>query len=184
MWVPVDDSTTMVYNWDYLPSERQDPRRRPASADEDGSIPLWFRDARLEMGAGNAFGAEVDVSNGFRSIQNRGNRYLIDRQVQKTQTYTGIPGINVQDRAVQESMGRTADRTLERLGTTDRAIITARRMLLKAIATVEEGGNPPGVGASYYDLRPGERVIAKQASWLEEMNDLHRTIAESIASPV
>ena len=56
---------------------------------------------------------------------------MIDRQVQKTQTYTGITGINTQDRAVQESMGAIADRTLERLGTTDRAIIHARRILLQ-----------------------------------------------------
>ena len=30
----------------------------------------------------------------FRSLRNRRNRYLIDRQVQKTESYTGIVGVN------------------------------------------------------------------------------------------
>jgi hypothetical protein len=153
----------MVYNWDYLPEGREDTtgRRRPRS-DEP-----WFRDARLEMGTGNAFGTEVDPQT-FRSLQNRGNHYRIDRAVQKAQTYTGIPGINVQDRAVQESMGAIADRSLERLGTTDRAIITTRRLLLSAIEAMERGEEPPGVKNSYYGLRPGEKVLPKDASWIEE----------------
>ena len=36
---------------------------------------------------------------------------MIDRQVQKTRTFTGIVGTNTQDRAVQESMGRIVDRS-------------------------------------------------------------------------
>jgi hypothetical protein len=174
MWVPIDDATTMVYNWDYLPEGREDAtgHRTPRT---DAA---WFRDARLEMGTGNAFGTEVDPVT-FRSLQNRGNRYLIDRRVQKTRTYTGIPGINVQDRAVQESMGAIADRSLERLGTTDRAIITTRRLLLNAIAAVERGDGPAGVSASYYELRPGEKVLPKNASWMEAFG-----LIEAIETPV
>jgi len=33
------------------------------------------------------------------------NDWMIDRQVQKNETFTGIDGINTQDRAVQEGMG-------------------------------------------------------------------------------
>ena len=127
----------------------------------------WFRDARRPAGAGNAFGTDVDVISNFRSKRNMDNKYLIDRQVQKTQTYTGIEGINCQDRAVQESMGPIADRTLERLGTTDRAIIHARRTLLKAIRTVQDGGEPPGVAPSYYGLRAYETVLPKGVYWYD-----------------
>ena len=175
MWVPIDDATTMVYNWDYLPEGREDTTgRRLPRTDQP-----WFRDAQLEMGTGNAFGTEVDPQT-FQSLQNRRNRYLVDRRVQKTQTYTGIPGINVQDRAVQESMGAIADRSLERLGTTDRAIITTRRLLLNAVQAVEQGTEPPGVSASYYRLRPGEKVLPKSASWMEEFG-LVEAIKPSIA---
>ena len=49
--------------------------------------------------------------------------------MQKTESYTGIDGINVQDRAIQESMGRIVDRSKEHLGPADKAIIQARKLL-------------------------------------------------------
>ncbi len=112
------------------------------------------------------------MENGFRSIRNRDNKFLIDREMQRTQTYTGITGTNTQDRAIQESMGGIADRTLERLGTTDRAIIAARRYLVQAVQTVQEGGDPPGVSASYYKARAIERIVDKDKSWFEELRPL------------
>jgi hypothetical protein len=121
------------------------------------------------VGAGNEFGVDVDPDNDFRSVRNRANKYMIDRHLQKTQTYTGITGINTQDRAVQESMGRIADRSLERLGTTDRAIIAARRFLQQAVDTVEDGGDPPGVAPTYYKLRAIEKVLPKDVRWFEAM---------------
>ena len=142
---------------------------------------IWFRDARRPVGAGNAFGTDVDVTNNFRSQRNMDNKYLIDRQAQKTQTYTGIEGINCQDRAVQESMGPIADRTLERLGTTDRAIIHARRTLLKAIRTVQDGGDPPGVAPTYYGLRAYETVLPKGVYWYEAINANFRLEAKTVA---
>ena len=174
MWVPMDDDNTMVFNWDYLPPDREAPVRDDRAVSVGPETPIWFRDARLQIGAGNGFGSDVDVAAGFRSVQNRGNRYKIDRQMQKSQTFTGIPGINVQDRAVQESMGRIADRSLERLGTTDRAIIAARRALLNAVACVEAGQDPPGLSTSYYDLRPGEIVIPKETDWIEAAQPILR----------
>jgi phenylpropionate dioxygenase-like ring-hydroxylating dioxygenase large terminal subunit len=168
MWVPMDDDNTMVFNWDYLPLERNDPKGDRVPQRQAEQLPVWFRDAGLEIGAGNSFGSDVDVGDGFRSVQNRGNLYKIDRRVQKTQTFTGIVGVNVQDRAVQESMGRIADRSLERLGTTDRAIITARRQLLQAVADVAAGSDPPGLAPTYYDLRPGELILPKGADWYSE----------------
>jgi phenylpropionate dioxygenase-like ring-hydroxylating dioxygenase large terminal subunit len=151
LWVPVDDETTMVYNFTYTYGPE------PLSENE-----------RLLVGTGNQFGVDIDVDDGFRSIRNRRNRYMIDRLVQKTQTFTGIQGTNTQDRAVQESMGRVVDRTYERLGTTDRAIITARRLLLQAVEQFQAGGDPPGLNG-YYKLRAIERVIGQDENWLEAM---------------
>jgi phenylpropionate dioxygenase-like ring-hydroxylating dioxygenase large terminal subunit len=166
MWVPMDDENTMVYNWDFLPDTRPDRANRLVAEE---NRPIWFRDHQLEIGFGNAYGPDVDPMSNFSSLRNADNKYKIDRQVQKTQTYTGIEGGNVQDRAIQESMGAIADRTLERLGTTDRAIITSRRMLLKAVQTVMDGGDPPGVSPSYYSLRGVERVLPKNVYWYDDM---------------
>jgi hypothetical protein len=186
MWVPIDDENTMVYNRsailvDGLPASNRAGRTRrdgefevPGPVPDDVDMPIWFRDARRPVGAGNSFGTDVDVEHGFRSVRNADNHYLIDRQVQKTQTYTGIEGINTQDRAVQESMGPIADRTLERLGTTDRAIIHARRTLLKAVKIVQDGGDPPGLGQTYYGLRAYETVLPKGLYWYDAIKDRFR----------
>jgi len=79
--------------------------------------------------------------------------------VQRTESYTGIDGINQQDRALQETMGRIVDRSKEHLGPADKAIIAMRRLLLQAVKTVQAGGAPPAVDPSYYTIRAIERII-------------------------
>jgi len=145
IWVPMDDETTMVFNWDY--SE---------------TAPLTDDD-RLERRLGNG-PLDVDQST-FRSIRNKRNNYMLDRQVQKTETFTGIEGINAQDRAIQESMGRVVDRTREHLGPADKAVIQARRLLLQAVKTVGEGGTPRGIAGTYYGLRAVDAVLPRDADW-------------------
>src|SRR5215472_11311286 len=113
------------------------------------SAPLSEED-RLEQAIGN--GPEHVDQTTFRSKANRDNADLIDRAVQKTETFTGIDGINVQDRAIQESMGPICDRSQEHLGPADKGIIQMRRLLREAVNAVRAGGTPTGVAPSYYDL--------------------------------
>ena len=91
--------------------------------------------------------------------------WLIDRQVQKTETFTGIHGINTQDRAVQETMGPIVDRTLEHLGAADRAIIATRKLLESAVRAVGDGGDPPGASDAYYELRAVDEVLPVADDW-------------------
>ena len=63
----------------------------------------------------------------------------------KTDTFTGIDGINAQDVAIQESMGAIVNRTKDNLSRSDMVIVVARRMLLQAARTVADGGDPPAV---------------------------------------
>jgi hypothetical protein len=176
----MDDENTVVYNWSYnygpesSLSEESLPTiftRAGGDSPLDGieQDPLWLRDAHRPIGGGNSYGADIDVAANFRATRNMDNHYKIDRQMQKTANYTGIIGTNAQDRAIQESMGPVADRTLERLGTTDRAIITTRRTLLKALQLVQDGGTPPGVDATYYKLRAIERVLPVGVPWFEAL---------------
>ena len=145
IWVPIDDENTMVYNWEYS---------------LDG--PLTDED-RLERRLGNG-PADVDQTT-FRSRKNRANNYLLDRRVQKTESFTGIDGINIQDRAIQEAMGPIVDRSREHLGPADRAIIQARRLLLDATKVTAEGGTPLGVEPTYGGLAAAEAVLPKGADW-------------------
>src|SRR5438309_11496128 len=133
----------MVFNWEYSLGE-----------------PLTAED-RLGRGLGNG-PLDVDQST-FRSIRNKRNNYMLDRQVQKTETFTGIEGINAQDRAIQESMGRVVDRTREHLGPADKAVIQARRLLLQAVKTIGEGGTPRGIAGTYYGLRAVDAVSPRDA---------------------
>jgi len=162
MWVPMDDATTMVYNWEYSLTDA------PLS-DEDRH--------EIERRLGNG-PHDVDQTT-FRSIRNRGNNYLLDRQVQKTESFTGIEGINTQDRAVQESMGIVVDRSREHLGPADRAVIQARRLLLEAVRATEKGDALRGVAPTYYALTPGEAVLPRGADWRQiSTPDVSRVPAE------
>jgi phenylpropionate dioxygenase-like ring-hydroxylating dioxygenase large terminal subunit len=145
-WVPMDDHTTMVYNWEYSATGE----------------PLSDQD-RLERRLGNG-PEDVDQAT-FRARRHRGNDYLLDRRVQKTETFTGIEGINTQDRAIQESMGPVVDRSREHLGPADRAVIQARRLLLQAVRIAEGGGMPSGLAPSYGAIRAAEAVLPREADW-------------------
>jgi len=149
IWVPMDDENCMVYNWSY----------------NFGGKELTQAE-REERALGRAPG---NLMPDFRSIRNKHNDWLIDRQVQKNETFTGIEGINNQDQAVQESMGPIVDRSKESLSNSDMAIVHARRLLLEAANTVTDGGDPPGVGPSYYNLRAIDRVLPAGAKWRDEL---------------
>jgi phthalate 4,5-dioxygenase len=155
IWVPIDDENTMVYNWAYSVTDA------PLSDDD-----------RLERGIGNG-PLHVDPTT-FRCYANRQNNYLIDRSVQRTMSFTGIDGVNVQDRAIQETMGRIVDRSKEHLGPADKAIIQLRRLLRRAVDTAAAGGTPAGVRPSYYRLRAAETVVPRAADW-------RRSVAEGLA---
>ena len=67
------------------------------------------------------------------------NDYGINREEQRHLTYSGVREFISQDFMVTESMGPIYDRTQERLGTSDKAIIRMRRLLLAAAKRVAAG---------------------------------------------
>jgi phthalate 4,5-dioxygenase oxygenase subunit len=150
IWVPVDDENTWVYNWAY---------------GYDHTVPL-SEEYKNGYEAKDGRAPEDYVPGTFFLRQNRENDYLIDRQLQKTSSFTGIPGVNTQDFAMQEGMGAIPDRSEEHLGTSDRAIIAARRMLSDAISAVQRGETPPGADpATYRNARPHDAVVRKGTDW-------------------
>jgi len=111
-------------------------------------------------------GREDHIPGTFRLKRNQSNDYMIDRQMQKTQNYTGIVGVNTQDFALQEGMGPICDRSKEFLGTSDKAIVGMRRLLLEAIAVNEKGGIPRALDPNTYrTVRAYDRVIPANADW-------------------
>jgi phthalate 4,5-dioxygenase len=150
IWMPADDVSTFVYNIHY----NCDPKTQ--------LTPEMMEHHEKEFGRGRD-----DVLPGtFRLKRNRDNDYMIDRRMQKTQNYTGIVGVNTQDFALQENMEPICDRSREFLGTSDKAIVAMRRMLLEAIDIVAKGGDPGGLDpASARDLRSWDNIVPPGRDW-------------------
>jgi phenylpropionate dioxygenase-like ring-hydroxylating dioxygenase large terminal subunit len=148
-YIPVDDYQSMVFHTSY----------NPLAPLTKGQI------AALESGDGPA---PRLVAGSFMPELNRDNLYGLDREVQRTRSFTGIRGVNNQDRAIVESMGAICDRTAEHLGTSDVAVIAARRRLLD----LARAGQFAAPAASSFNVRPIDRVThwPDLASVMEERN--------------
>jgi hypothetical protein len=64
-------------------------------------------------------------------------------------------------------MGTIYDRTAEHLGTSDRAIIRMRRMLIDAANNLAKGIEPPAVDPelNYNEFRSAEKILAPGEDW-------------------
>jgi len=106
----------------------------------------------------------------WRPAANQTNDYLIDREAQRTISFTGINGVFPQDSAVTESMGDISDRTLETLAPSDRMIVMTRRRLIEAARALRDKGivpplvDDPELSAS---ARSGDLIAPEGQDWLE-----------------
>jgi len=100
--------------------------------------------------------------------------YMIDREKQRTVSYTGINGIALQDHTITESLGRIADRTFEHLAASDMMINRVRRLLVKAASDHAETGTAPKSATDpqvYAGLRGGQFVADEIADGREALRD-------------
>jgi nitrite reductase/ring-hydroxylating ferredoxin subunit len=104
---------------------------------------------------------------------NRENDFHMDLDAKKSKSFTGIPGVRLQDEAVIWSMGSIMPRYREHLGTADATIIAARRSLLAAAKELQENGTPPPASTKpeLYRVRPCETVLPAAADWQEALGD-------------
>ncbi|MBC2665186.1 aromatic ring-hydroxylating dioxygenase subunit alpha [Novosphingobium flavum] len=78
----------------------------------------------------------------------RHNDWGFDPAEQRMRTFTGMgEDINVHDQWAVESQGRIQDRTREHLGTTDKAIVAYRVMLIGQIKQLQKGESPLALAA-------------------------------------
>ena len=108
-------------------------------------------------------------------VVNKENDFMMDQDARETKSFTGIPGIRLQDSAVIWSMGPIMDRTKEHLGTADAALIRVRRrMIAAATALRDQGVTPPGVdNPAMYKVRSCLTVLPPDADWLTALADWH-----------
>ncbi len=125
-WVPIDDENTWTWSFGANPARDYTEEEREFAGGKNG---MWG-----------------PIDDNYVPLQNRNNNYKIDREVQRTQSFTGISGIP----AVQESMGPIVDRSKERLGTSDTAIIVFRKSLIRLAKELADGIEP--IAATHGDL--------------------------------
>ncbi|MEX0753183.1 MAG: Rieske 2Fe-2S domain-containing protein [Xanthobacteraceae bacterium] len=110
----------------------------------------------------------IDLDENFRNRRTRANNYLQDRNAMKLGDFTGIRGIPNQDIAMWETMGAIADRTQERLGASDLAVVEFRRLIVDAALTMQQGG--PVLGRTephipHAEIRSFESILPKSTDW-------------------
>jgi hypothetical protein len=109
----------------------------------------------------------------FKPVRNKENLYLVDREQQRTSSMTGIHGFASQDQAIQESMSPIVDRTRERLGTSDTAIIAMRRVLLQEIRELAQAREPFAARhGDVYWVRSASLLLKRDVEFDEGARDL------------
>jgi phthalate 4,5-dioxygenase oxygenase subunit len=95
------------------------------------------------------------------------NDYLNDYTAQLDKRFSGVPSINLQDKALLESMGHIVDRAIEHLGTSDAMIIRTRRRLINAAVALRDHGTiPPGVDdPRVYRRRTATAILDDGSDW-------------------
>ncbi|MET0497937.1 MAG: Rieske 2Fe-2S domain-containing protein [Steroidobacteraceae bacterium] len=141
-WTPIDDNHVNVFTFGY----RDD---RPFSATENDT----YESGALfppRMTPGKYRLSDGYIIDTFLPVASKENDYEIDRDMQRTVNFTGIWGVHDQDRALAENSRKIGgadpgilDRGHEHLVSADKAIVTARRTLLKMVRALQEG-NAPG----------------------------------------
>jgi phthalate 4,5-dioxygenase oxygenase subunit len=82
--------------------------------------------------------------------------------------FTGIRGIPTQDMSMWETMGPIADRSSERLGASDVAIVEFRTLMVDAVrrhAAGEPALATPSRRPAYVTLQSFEGIVAKGIDW-------------------
>ncbi|MDB5082299.1 MAG: hypothetical protein JWP00_4223 [Chloroflexi bacterium] len=112
------------------------------------------------------FGAEEpDEDNFYNNHGGKDKMWGQDREAMKNGHFTGMYALFVEDFVIGESQGAIADRTKEKLGRSDIAIINARKVLIKAVREFQETrevfGQDPSIAYDQIDaknllLEPGE----------------------------
>lgn len=111
----------------------------------------------------------IDLDQEYRPIlRTRATNYLQDRAAMQRGDFTGISGIPNQDLAMWESMGPIADRTIERLGASDIAIIQWRKLMIDAARRFARGEPALGTAAPHIPqakLHSYQGIVEKACDW-------------------
>ncbi len=109
----------------------------------------------------------VDLDAAYKPLRHRDNFFWQDRQAMKAGNFTGIIGFPNQDIAMWVTMGPIADRTQERLGASDVAIVEFRKQMLEAVEAFRRG--EPAINTGESAIAPEvcafQAIVPKATDW-------------------
>ncbi len=112
---------------------------------------------------------DVDLDANYKPHRDVSNHFLQDRAAMKSGNFTGIKGIPNQDMAMWITMGPIADRSQDRLGASDMAVVEFRRQMIDAAKRFAKGEPPIGVGE--LKIPPTvcsfQAIVPKELDWRE-----------------
>ncbi|WP_233837090.1 Rieske 2Fe-2S domain-containing protein [Paraburkholderia sp. ZP32-5] len=145
--VPMDDTNTAFYfiAW--------------GDAETTPETETWRKFLRQQVG--------IDLDERYRPLRNHENRFWQDRSAMKAGNFTGITGFPNQDIAMWVTMGPIANRSDERLGASDLAIVEFRRRMLDALAEFQHDDEAIGTGSKAIppEVCSYQSVVPKEIDW-------------------
>ena len=98
---------------------------------------------KRSLGRAQMLRGRDELKANYHMIRDKANRYLQDRASMQSKSFSGIGhNFQAQDACVIEGAGKIQDRTKEHLVSSDKAIVAARKLLLKGIEDVKGGRDP------------------------------------------
>jgi nitrite reductase/ring-hydroxylating ferredoxin subunit len=180
-WVPVDDNHTTTFAYAFRVDRPLNEEEHKLFAD-GAHFPPRMTKGSIQLADGHRFDT-------FLPVADATNDYLVDRERQRTVNFTGIWGVNEQDRSLQESLRGSGpkargivDRSREHLMGSDLAIVTARRRLLRMVRDLQKGVEPQEAArGSIYSVRAISKIcgIAGLDEFLQTYRDDARTLADA-----
>jgi phthalate 4,5-dioxygenase oxygenase subunit len=147
--VPIDDTHTVFYfiAWGH-------PSQTPETE-------TWRKFLRQTVG--------VDLDAHYRPLRTDDNRFWQDRQAMKAGNFTGITGFPNQDIAMWVTMGPITNRSEDRLGASDMAVVEFRKQMVQAVRDFQNGKPAIGTGeqAIPASVVSYQEVIPKTVDWRE-----------------
>ena len=145
--VPMDNTSTAFYfiAWGH-----------PAQTPETET---WRKFLRQTVG--------VDLTPDYRPLRTMENKFWQDRQAMKAGNFTGITGFPNQDVAMWLTMGPIADRTHDRLGASDLAIVEFRKQMVEAVRAFQAGAPAIGTGDAGVpaSVCAFQAIVPKSTDW-------------------
>jgi phthalate 4,5-dioxygenase oxygenase subunit len=123
----------------------------------------------------------VDLDAQYRPLRTVANMLWQDRNAMKAGNFTGITGFPNQDIAMWLTMGPIADRTRDRLGASDLAVVQFRKLMVEAIRAFMAGKPAIGTGENAIpaNVCSYQAIVPKTTDWRSyEVKPVWETLRE------